>query len=80
MQYGGCVKRLDSIANSNEILRRSQHQQRYLKGSPTGLMQRITCRLLLTLSIRNLKIFSGVSGILWFLASGASAVLTCGKG
>ena len=45
----------------------------HLNGSPTGLMQSITWRLLRTLSIRYANIESGVSWIPSFLASAIRA-------
>lgn len=49
----------------------------HLKSSPTGLMHRTTCRLLLTRSIRYRNRESGVCSTLSFLAESDRALHTC---
>lgn len=50
-----------------------------LKGSPTGLMQRMMCKLLLTRSIKKLNMVSGVSTTPSFRACSDKADRTWGK-
>lgn len=75
------TKRRMKLNNTREIYLLEQRDVKssrtHLKSSPTGLMQRITCRLLLTRSIRYRKRESGVCSTLSRLASSASALHTC---